>query len=82
VRRKIGDVNGVDVFCGTNINTAVFDNCIALLKLSSFEDAIESRRVLLISRGAESTQSAKHADDGGGIFGEQRPGKRRQRKIE
>jgi hypothetical protein len=71
--RKIGDVNGVDVFWGINVppsSIIVF----VLLKLSSFGHGIESRRVLLSPVtaslcAARRTQSAKHADDGGGIFG-------------
>src|SRR5271154_1926029 len=33
VMRKIRDVNGVEVFCGINIDTAIFDNCICAFEI-------------------------------------------------
>ena len=71
MRRNIGDVNGVEVFCGININTAVFNN-FETVELTWAR--IESRRGLLSAVtvslcGARRTRSARHADDEGGVLG-------------
>ena len=40
--RKIRDVNGVEVFCGINIDTAIFDNCICAFEIVEINPTLDT----------------------------------------